>query len=299
MWRRSIRLGLLAGTLVLCGLPSSAAAQGPELLPDLRGLPAEDLIVRTPVEGGRLLRLSTTIANGGAGAFEVFPVPGNNCDGDGNPANDRVAYQRIFNDVDGNGFFDRGVDTGFADRAAGCMIFHPAHNHWHFEDFADYELRLPGTGEVIAEASKVSFCAIDFTPYNPTLPGYSAAGYFDSCDQDDPEGISVGWSDTYDRSLAGQSIDIQGVPDGQYCLAVTGDPSDIVRESDESNNSAQRLIELSGNSVTDTGQLCPGPAVAAVTAQNADVRVASGGAKCKKKAKRSAKKKRRRCRQRA
>ena len=24
------------------------------------------------------------------------------------------------------------------------MVFHPAHNHWHFENFASYELRLGG-----------------------------------------------------------------------------------------------------------------------------------------------------------
>jgi hypothetical protein len=295
------------GVMLVLPLGGSASAQAPapELLPDLQALEAEGLFVD---EGGgvRELRLTTTVANTGAGALEIYPVGGGDCDGDGNPNNDRVANQRVYRDADGNGFFTRLADTDSATYQVGCMIFHAAHNHWHFEDFAEYELRAIPTGQVIAATVKVSFCVIDTFPFDPGLPGYPDTEYYDSCDQDDTEGLSVGWSDTYDSSLAGQEIDIQGVPDGYYCLAVTGDPSDILRESDESNNEATTLVRLEGSSATGAGPDCsaiptptpPTPPSNFVAPTVANQPAPSAGVKRCKKARKS-KKAKRKCRRRA
>jgi hypothetical protein len=248
----------VAGAAALSALSAgtaSAQVAAPELLPDLIGQPAQDLSIQES-GGTRNLRLATTVANAGAGPLEVYPVSGGDCDGDGNPANDRLAYQRVFRDVDGSGDFSRAVDVDSAAHLAGCMIFHPAHMHWHFEDFASYQLREPGSGTVVAANSKVSFCMIDSSPFYPALPGFAASRFFTSCDQDDAEGISVGWGDTYGSSLAGQTIDVTGLPDGDYCLAVTGDPSDILRESDEQDNEAVTPIFLSEASVRASAADC-------------------------------------------
>ncbi len=255
---------MLAGAAAaLLALPGAAGAQGPELLPDLQGQRAEDLIVDTD-PGVRDLRLTTSVGNGGSGPLEIYPVAGNNCDGDGDNTNNRLAFQRVYHDANGNGFFTRGVDTDSTPYQAGCMVFHddPTHNHWHFEDFASYELRLPETGQVVAAAAKVSFCAIDSGVFDSTLLGFPTGSYFDTCDEDETEGISVGWEDTYGFFLDGQQIDLNGVPDGSYCLGVTADPSNIVKESNETNNTGSTLITLAGNSVTDLGPPCPRPAVA-------------------------------------
>ena len=36
--------------------------------------------------------------------------------------------------------FDRLEDTETVAEPVGCMIFHDIHNHYHFEDFAQYDL---------------------------------------------------------------------------------------------------------------------------------------------------------------
>jgi hypothetical protein len=286
--------------MTLGGGSAAAQAPGPELPPDLQGLQAADLTV-TSGGGSRELRLSTTVANTGAGALEIYPVAGGDCDGDGNPANDRTAFQRVFRDGDGNGFFTRAEDTASISRQAGCMIFHTAHNHWHFEDFARYELRQVGTGLPVAATDKVSFCIIDFDPFAPALPGHDPAAHYDNCSQDSIEGLSVGWADTYLWNLPGQSIDIRGVPNGEYCLAVSGDPSDIVQESNELNNEAVMRISLKEDAATPLGSDCatvstPPPAVLQPVASNQPAS-ATGGTRCKKP--RKGGKRKRKCRRRS
>ena len=285
----------LAGVGLLA-LPQAAAAQepAPQLLPDVRGQVARDLSIQVGT-GVRNLRLTTTVANAGLGALEIFPVPASDCDGDGDPANDRLAFQRVFRDSDGSGFFNRSVDLDSTAYPAGCMIYHPEHAHWHFEDFASYELLLPGTLEVVASATKVSFCVLDYDPFAPGLLGHPIDPYYGPCDEDSTEGISVGWSDTYASSLPGQAIDIRGVPDGEYCLAVTGDPSDILIESAESNNRAMRPIALSGNFVGTSDAPCDvQPAGSSDTRFRAKAVARCG--KLKRKARKGGQKKRRKCR---
>jgi hypothetical protein len=289
-----------AGALTVSLAPATAQTPDDELLPDLRGMPAEDLRIDT-AGGVRDLRLTTSIANGGAGAFEIFPeqTEGGDCDGDGNSDDDKLAYQRIFNDVDDDGEFDRAVDIGYTTRLAGCMRFHPAHNHWHFEDLASFELRVPGTDEVVASTSKVGFCLLDIWPFDPALGGHPAGGYYEgNCSPTATIGISVGWADTYLSGLPGQEIDIRNIPDGHYCLTVTGDPSDLVMEANEANNRAESLVTLSGNRVSDSGRSCD---LGSIVGRAGDVKVSVPRAKCRKSAKREAKKgskKKRRCRSR-
>ncbi len=259
-----------AGILVAVGVLLPAAAATPaaaqdELLPDLRALEGTELEV-TFAGPVRELRLTTTMANEGSGPFELYPVAGGNCDG-GDPMldDDRLAYQRVFQD-DGDGVFDRALDTASSSYLAGCMIFHDAHLHWHFEDFANYELRTP-FGNVVGINEKVSFCMVDTVPRDPPLPGQPDLQHYVSCEEDDTEGISVGWADIYDSSLAGQEIDITGLPDGDYCLAVEADPSNLIVESDELNNESLRAIRISGGSVFDSsvgcGKVLPAPSTPA------------------------------------
>ena len=108
------------------------------------------------------------------------------------------------------------------------MVFHPAHGHWHLENFARYELKpIDGNGNVgtaVAASTKVSFCIIDVHHPFPTLPGSPGAKYYTQCDRNSTLGISIGWSDEYHSTLADQYIVITNVPDGIYCLVSTADP---------------------------------------------------------------------------
>ena len=101
----------------------------------------------------------------------------------------------------------------------GTFAFHPAHNHWHFQDFARYELRAieadGSTGAVLRTTDKVSFCIIDTSVHITTIPHFGM-GHSHSCGQTTRQGMKVGYADTYVSTLPDQFIDITGVPDGTY-----------------------------------------------------------------------------------
>ncbi len=200
-----------------------------------------------------LLRFSNEIVNRGRGPLEMRPE--GDCDGD--PATrDRIAFQRVFRDSNVNGVFDRGPDSA-VERYAGCTRFHPEHDHWHFDDFALYELleiESDGTlGEVVASSEKVGFCLLDTSHLKPHLPSSPPAKYYGKegtqCDEDDPTGISIGWSDLYGALLYHQWIVVTDVPDGDYCLRSTADPNNNIAETRNGNNSNSIAIELDGGRV--------------------------------------------------
>ena len=297
-----IRAGLAAIAVTLAaGVPAGSAFADHPLEPDLAPEPASDLSLQFNGSTRTGLRLTTTIRNAGAGPLEVYPVGGIDCDGDGDMGNDRLAYQRVFEDGDEDGAFDPAVDTTSDSDEAGCMIYHPAHDHWHFENFSDFQLLTPG-GVVIATTDKVSFCLSDTSPFDLGLPGAPAMGHyaFTSCQADATEGISVGWRDIYESSLPGQRIDIEGVPHGAYCVAVTSDPDNLLRESDDSNNTSLHGILLSGDRIIDSPEGCAAPvqrigtAAPPATAGPTGERAAAFK-KCRKKSKKAKKK----CNQRA
>src|SRR5688572_21802170 len=99
--------------------------------------------------------------------------------------------------------------------------------HYHYEDFAEYRLLTPDGGTVIA-GHKEAFCAFDDDKIWPD----AGPGKYTCMDQ----GITVGWSDTYDRSLECQWIDVSQVPGGDYLLEVVVNPRMVIAEKDYSNN---------------------------------------------------------------
>jgi Lysyl oxidase len=252
---RLVACVLAAGALIaLAGASASPAspagpvpaAVGDDLLPDLLTRPIQELYVQ-----GANLRLSNTIANRGVGPVEIYPEPtaGGDCDGDGHPNNDRIAFQRIFQDSAdprSPGYFVRGQDTASTSRQVGCMVYHPAHSHWHFEDFARYVLRREPDAATVGRATKVSFCVIDTDHPFPDTPGSPGSGHYgnNGCGASSIEGLSVGWADTYSAFLEGQSIPVAGLAAGDYCLIARADPVDRLRELNDSNNSFRTRIHL-------------------------------------------------------
>ena len=163
---------------------------------------------RTPAARS-LLRFTTSIANLGDGALELRPR--------NNPRTRiTLARQRIYTHDAG------GAWTPQSETTVGHFQFHPAHNHWHFCDFATYELRNIASGggignTVLATSGKVTFCMVDSSSVDPTLP-HAAPFTYGPCTQTAPQGISVGWTDLYPASLPGQSLDITSLPAGSYWL---------------------------------------------------------------------------------
>ncbi len=212
--------------------------------PDLQPLKPSDIkFQRIRSTGQKFIRLTNTAANLGQGRFELRPVHDAT-------TGTTVAYQRLYShDASGNWYM-----TG--EQAIGAFELHSAHGHWHFNDFALYELRNIATdgqvgSQVLASSGKVTFCIIDTGLIDGSLEHASGATYT-SCGQNAIQGLSVGWGDAYTWNLAGQSIDVTGVPQGDYWLVSTVDPDDIVLEGGgaaESNNTAAVKVRLRPNGV--------------------------------------------------
>ena len=245
----AIALALLA-SLALAA-PASPQEAAPYLLPDLRPLRPSDLIVDR-ADGDRTLRFTMNVLNRGTGPLELHPKE-EDCDQDGDASNDRTAYQQLFVD-DGSGEFERGVDVS-EERPAGCQHFHEAHQHWHFDDFGVYKLFRYSKKErlvqkVVARANKVSFCLVDTYP-KLDLPGSPATRFYHSasgseCGQNTITGISIGWVDNYSYTLAGQSLPVEKLRDGFYCLRVRTDPRRLLEETKDNNNARSVRFRLTG-----------------------------------------------------
>jgi hypothetical protein len=161
-------------------------------------------------------------------------------DGDGIPDdNDVVVVQRIYQDGNGNGTFERGSDTNFSPSVVGCRYFHPAHNHYHVEGFAELALRSDSTGQIVRTGDKISFCVADSGIFDGGLPGTPQRAFYSETgctERLSIQGTSVGWYDLYAWGLPGQQLDVTGIPAGNYCLIVEGDPQNLLQESNEANN---------------------------------------------------------------
>ena len=250
---------LAVGALTV-GAPGAFAGDVPTaLLPDLVVRPIRGVHITYGV-AGRSLRFDTIVGNRGAGPAELFPDAqgGTDCDADGDPLNDRVASQRVFGDNEPDGVFTRGLDDALTEDVIGCFIFHPKHDHWHFEDFARYELKRVHTDEVLRSAEKVSFCLTDTGTFGD-VPGTTTDRFYRACDADVTMGLSVGWFDLYGWSLAGQELSIRGVEDGRYASRMTVDPADHIEESNEAgNNGRSTVVKIDGGDASDLDRRCPG-----------------------------------------
>jgi hypothetical protein len=246
--RIRLALGLGLGSSAAIALAFTVAPAGGDpaaLTPDLVTLAIrqESLLVQPDENGRTVLRLSNEIGTRASGPLEVFPSAiSADCNGDGDPANDRDASQRIFADTNGSGGYEAGIDAVESERVLGCMRYHPAHDHWHVLDVARYELRREATGDLVADSRKVGFCLTDtrlafptpLTPQAATYPIGSAKPT--GCDAISTQGISAGWADLYAFALPGQKLRVDGLRRGGYCLTSRADPANLIEELDEANN---------------------------------------------------------------
>jgi hypothetical protein len=109
------------------------------------------------------------------------------------------------------------ANVGARDLALGVAannphVFHysACHEHYHFDDFAVYELR--DQDGVVASGHKQAFCMLDTIswawPFE--LPAFDCAN----------QGISRGFSDFYESGLPCQWVDVTDVPPGDYTLRI-------------------------------------------------------------------------------
>jgi hypothetical protein len=205
------------------------------LLPNMDSRKAKGVrIVKS--SGRRHLLFSSTLVNRGVGPLEIVPQPGNVC-----PAGKRDVAQAIYQDKNRDGRYQRLLEKHRVLRQAGCMEFHPSHNHWHVDASARYWLTEPGVTKPIARHAKVSFCLRDTVQ----LPGTTRHAIYGACSRDARQGITPGWGDIYQWFLPGQELVLpRHLPKGLYCLHQRADPRDLFRESDETDNDSVRALRI-------------------------------------------------------
>ncbi|MGH7389544.1 MAG: lysyl oxidase family protein [Candidatus Rokuibacteriota bacterium] len=253
-------------SLAFCGMivgllaSATSAQQAAELRPNLQPFPAFDLrLVQDFATGGRQLRFSTLSWNRGAGPLELVA-------GETGSQGQNV-YQRVFLS-----------DGSHQDYFAGTFVWHPAHNHFHFGDYALYHLEpVNAPGGSPKSGSKTTFCIMDTTAVDTRLAGAPRQAVYATCGSS-IQGMSVGWGDTYSYVLEGQSIGITGNPSGDYCLTIQIDPKGKILESDDGDNIASSLLHIDVERSTVTvldGATCDVPggevAVASITPASATV----------------------------
>jgi len=238
----AIRLQIVAVVVCVLGTMSAPSASAQDVLPNLEPFPASDVQL---TDGGNTLRFSASSWNRGAGPMELnggeIISPGTPTE----PGQQRV-YQRIYQ-VDGT---SRLVEAGIFEYHGGN------HNHFHFEDFAQYTLTpVNAPGGTARTSQKVSFCLLDNLKVNTRLPNAPKKAVYETCNPF-VQGISVGWGDIYASFLDGQSIDFTGNPSGDYLLTIEVNPIsnvDGVRhlvESNTTDNIACALVRINVTALT-------------------------------------------------
>jgi len=239
---------LLALALLVPSAAASRSSAG-ELLPDLVTRTPGKVYLQITPRGRHFVRFSNEVVNVGAGPLELRPRVGD-CNHNGDPADDRASWQRIYRDKNGGGGFTRGVDTRFRTRSAGCTRYHPAHKHWHFDALAEYAVRpVFSAGPLLAGGKKTSSCVLDTRRRLAKAPGSPRRKYYAGCRRDSVGGISIGWGDLYGAKVSGQELDVTSFSDGAYCLVSRADPENRLLESNERNNVRTTRIELSRDQV--------------------------------------------------
>ena len=138
---------------------------------------------------------------------------------------------------------------------AGTMGFDSkhGHNHWHFQQFAQYSL-LNSAHQLAVPSRKVGFCIAPTDPVDLLRPGAtwqpSFLGFGGQCGSPTAlwvqEELPLGWGDTYFQSVAGQSFNITHLPNGTYYIEIQANPEHVLYETDTSNNVSLRKVILGG-----------------------------------------------------
>ena len=124
-------------------------------------------------------------------------------------------------------------------------------SYWKVHQLARFELRRVGPrrnlGRVVRVGPKLNYCLRDL---ERTRPGRRspATRHYPGCNQNPYQdrvtlGTSVGWSDIYPADYDKQWIDVAGLR-GCFAFVMTVDPQHLLFESNEQDNSSQRLVRL-------------------------------------------------------
>jgi lysyl oxidase len=236
----------IAISIFVLAAPATAAdvadpCEGPEarhlLCPNLRiGKPA-DLYLES-YGGKQLLRASSDVKSRGKGPMELR--------GHRDGRHSMRVNQRIHRKGGGRLVLRTGAGLHFTDVGA-----YFGGSYWKVHQLARFELRRVGpqgnVGPVVRTSPKLNYCLRDL---ERTRPGHRspASRHYPGCNQDPyidavTLGTSVGWSDIYPADYDKQWIDVSGLR-GCFAFTMTVDPKHLLYESNERDNTSQRLVRL-------------------------------------------------------
>lgn len=124
-------------------------------------------------------------------------------------------------------------------------------SYWKVHQLAGFTLHRVGpdgkVGPALRTSPKLNYCLRDLertragrrSPPTRHYPGCNQDPYTDAVTL----GTSVGWSDIYPAAYSKQWIDVSGLR-GCFAYRMTVDPKELLFESSERDNSAQRLVRL-------------------------------------------------------
>jgi len=118
----------------------------------------------------------------------------------------------------------------------GLFVWSPCHQHYHMKTMVKYRI-LNLNFMPVTKGRKQAFCLRDNYRYTSTAG--ESSGF--TCLY---QGITAGWEDVYDKSLACQYVDITGVPPGTYYLQVTVNPLQVFPETSYLNNTVIVQIQV-------------------------------------------------------
>jgi hypothetical protein len=253
---RSLKLSLAALCLFALVAPAVHA----------QGLP--DLIVRPDIISSQWLVRDENLPADACSVIEGGVQPGVH----------RIARFTVMTANVGDADINIGDPKVHYDANDGLFELAICHQHFHFRNYAVYQLIDPRTGHVW-KAAKRGFCMLDTDP-NPAYMGEAPRNpQFRSCGDlthSGNQGISHGWTDTYRFFLGGQYFVLDGgdgqpvVPPGDYIIRVTANPPykadhqnpcrfldpatglcHALQESNYANNVGEALITIPSHPGTD------------------------------------------------
>ena len=218
MFRRVVTLSI--GLVLALSMSGSPGAQQGKSAPDLVGTP--DLLVRKDMLGGQWVVRRETLSPNACSVIEGDVTPG-----------ERLLVRFTVGIANiGDADIYVGNPQDHIDANDGLFEFAACHQHYHFRNYAKYELIDPATGNVW-RAAKRGFCMLDTDPNPAWLSGAAGPGFYRSCGSTQHagnQGVSVGWTDTYRFFLGGQYFVLDGgdgqkpVPPGRYIIRITANP---------------------------------------------------------------------------
>ena len=213
-----------------------AVPAGPK--PDLRALPAWAIGLDQRDDGRAYVNFAATVWNAGTSRLMV--------DGFRRTGEDLMDAYQYFYDGAGNELGSMPVGTMQWDPR-------PGHLHWHFTDFAQYNL-LTADRQLAVRSGKEAFCLANTDPVDYTIPGAqwrpTNTDLSSSCGQNSAvavrEVLDVGNGDTYTQWLPGQAFEVTDLPNGTYWIETVANPDHKLAELRTGNNSSVRKIVLGG-----------------------------------------------------